>query len=357
MHRLVLLSTAAALLASARAGEVSGQEIPSQPPGVDRVVLLNGNVLDGEVLGMSRGKLEFDTDAMNVVSIDWSDIALVSSHQIFEITDVTGSLYYGDLGFSQDRRRVLVVTLGDEVRSLPFSAVVELRSLEESFWAKTSGFIDVGINLARANKLRSSLLKGQFRYGGRIWEVDLNAESYFQSQLSEGSDPSASSTTQTSRNSVTLEGRRNISGLWAATTSGRTESNEELSLDSRVLLTVGARYNIVRNQELELHAGASAVFNAEQFTGEQRVESGEVKFTLGFDMFDLGDVDVYTLGEGFITRGLERYRLNLDARISWEIFNDFTIGANAVERYDSSPANGAAKRDFQYGLTVGWTWG
>jgi hypothetical protein len=357
MRRPPLIAVMIAVAHGGAAPAVRAQEPAIDPDAPDRVVLLNGNALDGEAIGMSRGKLQFDTDAMNVVSIDWSDISLLRSASIFEITDVTGQLYYGDLSFREDRPRVLVVTLGEEVVNLPFSVVVELRSLEESFWAKTSGFIDVGINLARANDLQSSLLKGQFRYGGRIWELDLNAESYFQSQLSDGSDPTASSTSRTSRNSITLEGRRNISGLWAATTSGRGESNEELSLDSRVLLTVGARYSIIRNQELELHAGASGVFNAEQFTGQDRVESGEAKFTLGFDMFDLGDVDIYTLGETYITRSFERYRLNLDTRISWEIFNDFTIGASAVERFDSAPGEGAAKRDFQYGLTVGWTWG
>lgn len=347
-----------AAFATSLVGTVAyAQTPPAQSTPPDRVVLLNGNALDGEVLGMSRGDLELDTDAMNVVRIDWNDISLVRSRTIFEVTDVTGQLHYGDLSFTEARPRVLVVTLGEEVVNLPFSVVVELRSLEESFWAKTSGFIDVGINLARANDLRSSLIKGRFRYSGRIWETDLNAESYFQSQISAGTDPSASSTDRTSRNSVTLEGRRNISGLWAVTTSGRAESNEELSLDSRVLLAVGPRYNIVRNQELELYAGASFVFNAEHFTGEDRVESGEGKLTIGFDMFDLGDVDFYALGEGFVTRSFKRYRVNLDARISWEIFTDFTIGANAVERFDSAPAEGAAKRDFQYGLTVGWTWG
>jgi hypothetical protein len=357
MRRLLFFAALAAAGHGLLTVELHAQEPPVDLSAPDRVVLLNGNALDGEVLGMSRGDLEFDTDAMNVVSIDWGDIALVRSGHIFEITDVTGQLYYGDLRFTEDRPRVLVVTLGEEVVNLPFAVVVELRSLEASFWAKTNGFIDVGVNLAAANELRSSLIKGRFRYGGRIWETDLNAESYFQSQLSEGTEPNATSTSRTSRNSVTLEGRRNISGLWVATTSGRAESNEELSLDSRILLSAGARYNIVRNQELELHAGASAVFNAEHFTGEERVESGEAKLTLGFDMFDLGDVDIYTLGEGFVTRGLERYRVNVDLRISWEIVNDFTIGLSAVERFDSAPADGAAQRDFQYGLTVGWTWG
>jgi hypothetical protein len=322
----------------------------------DRVVLVNGNVLDGEVLSMSRGKLEFDTDAMNVVSVDWDDIVQLSSIHIFEVTDVTGHLYYGELSFS-DLERVLVVTLGDETVRLPFSVVVELRNLAESFWAKTSGFVDLGINLARANDLRSTLLKSRYGYNGRIWEVDVTGEKYSQSQTSRGNAGATDTKDETSRSSLTLEGRRNISGTWAGTTSGQTEANEELSLERRILFSAGARYNIIRNQGLELYAGGSAVFNAERFTGQERTETGEAKLTLGLDMFDVGDVDFYVLTETFLTRRLARYRINVDARIAWEIVDDFTIGATAVERFDSNPANGAERRDFQYGLTVGWTWG
>ena len=323
---------------------------------LDRVVLRNGNIIDGEVKSMSRGKLEFDTDAMNIVSIDWDDIVHLSSSHVFEVTDVTGRLHYGEVTFA-DRERMLVVRLGEESVNLPFAVVVELRNLADGFWGKTAGYIDLGVNIVRANTLRSALLKGQFGYNGRIWEVDVNGETYFQSQTSTSLGGGGTSQDETSRNSLTLEGRRNISGTWAATTSTQTEANEELSLERRLLFSAGARYNIIRNQSLEFFTGASAVFNAERFTGENQTESGEAKLTLGFDMFDLGDVDIFLLTETFAAKNLERVRANIDGRIAWEIVNDFTIGLSAVERFDSNPANGAATRDYQYGLTVGWMWG
>ena len=350
-----------ALLALLSVPETGHAQDPTSSPeavdgATDRVILGNGNVLDGEVQSMSRGRLQFDTEATDVMSIDWDDISYLSSALIFEVTDVTGHLYYGSLSFT-DRERVLVVTLGDETVNLPFAVIVELRNLAESFWAKTSGYVDLGVNIARANDLRSTLLKGLFDFNGRVWEVDLTGEVYFQSQQSSTAPDGTTTKDQTSRNSLTLEGRRNFSGFWAGTTSAQTEANEELSLERRLLFSVGGRYNIVRNQGLELYAGGSAVFNAERFAGQERTETGEVKLTLGFDMFDVGDIDIYVQGVGFLARRLERYRVNVDGRIAWEIVDDFSIGASVVERFDSNPANGARKRDFQYGLTVGWTWG
>jgi hypothetical protein len=74
-------------------------------------------------------------------------------------------------------------------------------------------------------------------------------------------------------------------------------------------------------------------------------------------MFDVGNLDIYTQVDGYVSPADGRYRANLDGRISWEIVDDFFIGLNGIERYDSSPGVDASKRDFQYGFTVGWSWG
>jgi Protein of unknown function, DUF481 len=324
----------------------------------DVVVLRNGDTVTGEVLALSRGNLDVDTDAMNVVSIDWDDVTSVSTDHIFEVTDVTGRQFYGRLS-AGDRERVLVVGLGPDDAgevSLPFAVIIDMRELNEGFIAKTSGYVDVGANVARANRLRSLLFKGRFVFRGRIWEVDATSESYAQTQTSttqQGGDLEE----RTSRNSMVLSGRRFFNADWAASASAKVEQNEELNLDRRFLLSLGGRYNIVRNHGLEIFAGASGVLNEERFTDEEATTSPEVNLSIGFDMFDVGDLDVFTLVDGYKTPGEERYRLNIDARVSWEIVSDFSIGLTAVERYDSSPEGDAEQRDFQYGVTVGWSWG
>jgi len=335
------------LAACVVASPASGQTAP------DSVVLRNGNIVHGEVQGLSRGKLAFDTDAMDVVSVDWDDILFLTSELFFEVTDIDGRLLYGRLA-STDRPRVLVV-MGDETVNLPFAAVVGIRGLAQAFWDKTSGYVDLGANLARANNLRSLRLKGHTTFEGQRWAIDLDAETYYQSQTSTGATEVIDE--RTSRNSGTLTGRRFLNGLWAATTSLQAETNEELSLDLRTLMSLGGRYNIIRNQGLEFYVGASAVFNRERFVGEDTGKSGEAKVTLGFDMFDLGDIDVYMLLEGYEAPASGRVRANLDGRIAWEVIDDFTIGVSATERYDSMPAETAEKRDFQYSLTLGWSWG
>ena len=53
---------------------------------LDRVLLRNGNPIVGEVEELRRGTLDFDTEEMGVVGIDWNDIALLTSSRPFEVT-------------------------------------------------------------------------------------------------------------------------------------------------------------------------------------------------------------------------------------------------------------------------------
>ena len=323
---------------------------------IGRVVLLSGNPVVGVIEELRRGDLEVDTDEMGDVAIDWDDIASVTTNRIFEVTDVNGFQYFGRLE-ATDQERTLVVVLGEIADTLAFSEVVEITYIGQGFLAKTAGFVDLGTSLTRANNLASVLIKGRFAYRGRLWDFDWNAETYFQRQETT-TDIGEVLKEETSRNSTSVTAKRFFGGSWAATTTGDFEQNEELSLDSRILLILRGQYNIIRNQSMELSAGLGVALNRETFTGEDRTSSAEITAVTSFDAFDIGDLNVSTSASTFVApQDGGRFRLNFDARVSWEILNDFVIGFNVTEKYDSKPPTVDAGRDFHYGLTIGWSWG
>lgn len=98
------------------------------------------------------------------------------------------------------------------------------------------------------------------------------------------------------------------------------------------------------------------MLNSEQYVGEERTESGEVNVTAGFDAFDIGDLNVYAAVNSYTSPSEGRVRVDIDGRISWEVFSDFFVGFNVIEKFDTAPPATAPDRDFQYGLTVGWSW-
>ena len=323
---------------------------------LDRVLLRNGNPVVGEIEELRRGTLDFDTDEMGVVGIDWEDMVLLTSSRVFEVTDVDGFRYFGRLE-ATDQEGTLVVVLGEIADTLAFSEVVEITYIGQGFLAKTAGFVDLGTSLTRANNLASVLIKARFAYRGRLWDFNWNAETYFQRQETTTAIGEVLKE-ETSRNSTSVTVKRFFGGSWAATTTGDFEQNEELSLDRRILVILRGQYNLIRNQTMELSVGLGGALNSETFTGEERASSAEITFVMGFDAFDIGDLNVGTAASTFIApQDGGRFRLNFDARVSWEIFNDFVIGLNVTETYDSEPPTVDAGRDFQYGLTIGWSWG
>ncbi len=109
---------------------------------------------------------------------------------------------------------------------------------------------------------------------------------------------------------------------------------------------------------MELSGGLGGALNRETFTGEERTSSAEIAAETTFDAFDIGDFNINSTVSTFIAPADGgRFRLNFDTRLSWEIFNDFTVTFHMTERYDSEPPTEDAGRDFNYGLTIGWSWG
>lgn len=337
----VLLATAFLLLPAAQTA--------------DTVILRSGNPVIGEVKSLRRGNLSFDTDEMDVVKIGWDDIAFLTSNQFFEVQLTTGRELYG--GLAPADTAMLVVVGAAQVDTIPFDLVVEIRPFERNFWARTNGFIDLGTNIARANSLRSLLFGGQFNYRGPTWGFNVTTDLYRQRQ--ETSDTAGVKTEQsTSRSSLSGLVERYLGARWAASLSGTAEQNEELQLDNRYLGQLGAGYRIIRSRGMELSVGAGGTINDEQFVGSPRSTTGEILVAGVFDMFDVGDLDLYTGIQSFSnpTDG-GRFRLNIDARVAWEIISDFTVGLTLIERFDSNPPSATAeKRDFQYSLTFGWSW-
>jgi hypothetical protein len=241
--------------------------------------------------------------------------------------------------------------------TLAFPDVVLIQPFERGFFARTNGFIDIGTNVTRANRLASLLAKGRFSYKGPNWGLDATAESYWQRQesVSETNDTTAQST---KRNSSSVSVKRFLGGRWVAMLSSQIEQNQELELDRRWLALAGGGFQVVRTHGLEWFVGAGGTVNDERYVDEARITTGEFVAGTTLDAFDVGDVDVYASVTTYATpAGGGRVRLDADLRIAWEIFGDFTIGLNLTERYDSRPPSAtAAKRDYQYAFSVGWSW-
>ncbi len=68
----------------------------------DVVILSNGDHLTGEIKGMSRGKLDFNTDDAGRLSIEWAKVQSVTSVHLYEAELTSGERLYGTLSSPVD---------------------------------------------------------------------------------------------------------------------------------------------------------------------------------------------------------------------------------------------------------------
>lgn len=317
------------------------------------MVLVTGVSLEGEIKSATRGAVSFDNDELDVVSVDVEDIARLVSPQYLEVHDAFGRIFRGSLQPADSGQVRVAGTEGSA--TVRIIDIVEIVVFDDSFLGRTNGFLDVGLNIARANSLSALSVGTLVAYRGPRWGWSARWDSYWQSQVTEA--PDGTEFEDTARR-ITVDGRASrYLGRWTAQGSSTWEKNDELDLESRVQLGAQGIYTFVENSAWEFSAGAGLVSNTEAYVGEETESSAELVAGAGIDVFDLGDIDVFTQLQTFTNLNQDRYRFNFTGRVSWELIDDFVLNFNVSEVYDSAPPiEESRKRDYRYGFSVGWSW-
>ncbi len=279
----------------------------------DVVILRNGTRIIGEIKLLERGRLNYSTDEMKVIYIDWTKVVRISSQNRFQVETVVGRRYVGSFDLAADNGKMMVVT-GTERLSLELASVVRIYPLKVRLWDRFKGYLDVGFSLNRANKLRTWTLGTGISLRTQKWLADLAGSSYYSKQENV---PSAQN------NSLRLLTQRFFAKRWAGWGLLQAEQNRELGLDLRLAGGGGAgRYFIQTNRSL-LGVLGGLVATRERFTGKEETGySAEANFYVQFSTFryERPNLDFTTsLGvyPNLTTWG--RVRSEFSARLSYEI--------------------------------------
>jgi hypothetical protein len=313
----------------------------------DLVVLVNGNNLNGEIMGLSRGKLDFKTDDAGRLSIEWLKVVRVTSTFTYEVETSAGVKRYSAL-FAPEGDELGVVQMHDGTR-IPVSEVVSLVPIDAGFFSRLSAYFDLGLSLAKANNALTLTSDGFVGYRGERMGTSLQFNLYVQAT---NRTPAASSAT------IQWTGDLYF-GRWTATIGAVAQQNSELDLNLRLILPGGARYSAIQTNVMDLLAGAGLAGIREQYTtGDPRwylagyVAGTWSMFRYDSPKLDLGlDVAAYPYLTDF-----GRVLLQGTIRATYEIFADFNAGLNFTDTYDSRPPEGGRNNDFNMSITLGWSY-
>ncbi len=316
----------------------------------DVLVLYRGDAVTGEVKELNRGKLSYKTDDMGTLSVEWDKVAHLTSTNYFDVENRFGARFFGRLAASEEPGELLVI-LADTVR-VPMMSIVAINRIRASFWSRLDGYVDIGLNFQKANRNRQLNGSGEVRYRGEKWASKLDGSTYFQRQ--EGAD-------RTSRNSLSLNGRRLFGNHWSAFLVGSLEQNQQLGLDLRQTIGVGVARKFIHTNRMTFSAAGSLAYANEDYTDEAR-RTNTVQLPIGaeyeFFLFDSPKTDLTSdLTVTPILSDVGRWRIDFNARISYELISDFTVALSFFDDYDSRPPSETASTN-DYGLTfsLGYTY-
>ncbi len=142
----------------------------------DVVIFNNGDRLTGEVKSLERGRLRFKTDATDTISIEWDDVAYLSSNQNIQLETQNGKRFLGHLVRSESESSLTVETSTGPIE-LKTSQVVLMTPIEEAGVNRLDGDVTAGYNFAKADEttLVNLGLDMQFRTETRIVRLDLDS--------------------------------------------------------------------------------------------------------------------------------------------------------------------------------------
>jgi hypothetical protein len=316
----------------------------------DVVTLANGDRITGEIVRLERGQLEFNTDDVGTLYLEWDKLVSVVTTRLVEVTTTDGQSFLGSLVRTTDR--AIAVTSADAAAQLAMPDVTEISTIGRSFWRKLDGSFDVGFSYTRSSGVAQLNLNADTRYRKPGAQTRLTA-SWTQTaqEDEEGRDD---------RGSIDASYLRYPWPRWFFAGVGRFETNESLGLVLRSQAGGAIGPRLINTNRAQLTLGAGVAFNDERGVDVEprRNLEGLLLFQTSFFTYDRPrtNVDV-TLQYYPSLSDPGRQRLQLDAAMKRELLKDFFLSLSGFYTGDTRPPNPDADT-FDVGVlwSIGWTY-
>lgn len=297
----------------------------------DVVILNNGDKITGEVKSLRVGILNYKTDNMETVSIQWDKIKSIQTENFFEVEVTDGRVFFGSISPSDDEGMMIVKGVTLE-HNLFMKYVVRINRIKESFWDILDGYIKFGFSFTKASQVGQLSLGGNAKYRTKINYSELTLNSII---TTTESDPTSR------KQDLSFTYQHNLDYNWFAAGLASIESNTELGVKLRASLGGGIGNNLIQSGNQWLYGLAGLSFNrelkADQSNPTYNLE-GLINAQYQFFKYDHPKASLLTyvnILPSFTDLG--RFRFNYNAQLSWEMFIDFYWDLSFYLEYDSEP--------------------
>lgn len=319
-------------------------------PKTDRIEMLNGDVVSGEILRLQQGKLEVDTNKMGTASIDWNYVARITSEFEFEAETRSGRIHLGR-PVPGAKPRVLSLAGKGGVAEVAYDDIVRIVAIGAEFSDRLDGSFGIAGSSSKASGVSTIDFALDMSYTIPYREFELKAQS---------------TTTQTTgapsstRQDLSLSGQWLREDRWFTSWYGQYSSNDELGLDHRTLLGGGAGRYLSRQTSQQLRVALGLLVGREAqtgTTGSAATDTLEVALFTSYTAFRYDDPELEASTQLDLYRDvmdLNRWRGSFHLTLKYELIRDFNVKLSYYYDYDETPAAGASSTDYNASLGVDW---
>ena len=312
----------------------------------DLVVLTSGNRLTGSVTELSRGSLTFSIAGAGSVNIDWRNVDSLKIARDLDVELTSGERLSGSIASTADRKFEVDTDAGPRV--VDPKDVVRITPIAESFVERTSGSVELGFNLLKANDEVDLTLDAAAENRTRNYLTKASFTSLLRLR-DEGSDQR--------RGRFDLGSRRFLPHRWYVLGQFELEADTELDLDLRFLLFGALGHTLVQSNRAIFSVHGGLDYNAERYDGIEGTDhTAEALVGAEWEWFGLGaDTDLSVNATTYIGLSRSRVRFDLDSSIRHDIVTNYYVSVTFFLVSDSDPPADLEKSDYGLGLTFGRT--
>lgn len=303
---------------------------PAKAVRTDVVYLHNGDRVTGEVKSLFRGKLEFKTDHMGTLFIEWTDIEEIVSDTGQAIELANGQRFYGPLAKPESKETVVVNTEQGLVGLNPLD-VIGMYPVESSFWQRLDFSASLGFSWDKGSGVGKTNfgIDTVYRRPQSISRVSLSTEITTQERAED-----------TSRSSLTGQHNIFMPNKKFRTYFGNLEQNDQLGVDFRGLLGAGYGWVPVRSQKDWFSLAAGLDVNYEVPTTGDAQTNLEAVGMLVYEYYKYSSPQRSFKTNFLVFPSLTdfgRWRASLNTDFKFEIVGDLFWLMELYAEYDSAP--------------------
>lgn len=325
----------------------------------DVVILKNGDHITGEVKSLADGVLSVSLDYVDGnISVDWSKVARLESHQLFVVITEDGSSYQASLATVEGAAGEpilirLIETTGTKVEVDRYK-VVRIDETSEKFLQRFNGAVNLGLNYTKGNNATQYNLGTDVQYLRERWMAEAN----YNSSLSSNSGSATSIRNQLDLRSYHLLRWNNY--FYGGLASFLQSSVQEINLQTTIGGGIGHFFTNTNRTSIAVLGGLGWVgtnYNSSaNLQGTQNVATALIAGQARLFKFKKTNLDAYAvLLPALSDPG--RVRFNTNVTYYLKLFGNLSWNASFYGNWDSRPPDDFPGSDYGASSGVSWTFG